>query len=77
MTIGDYVLRLELAGYHEEAARIAHAVVEMYKEDPTAAHRPDDGTCAGCGKIFTDNDCQHDTGYAIVCDRCYLNRGGK
>jgi hypothetical protein len=77
-TASEVVLRLTLAGRHEEAAKIAAQVIEHYREDPTGDGTREDGTCNDCGYVFTDGDCQHgEFEPFILCDRCYLNRGGR
>lgn len=72
------ILELTLAGRHQEAEVIAKRVIEMYQEDPNGDGHKDDGTCNDCGHVFTDADCQHgEIEPFILCDRCYLDRGGR
>jgi hypothetical protein len=78
MTASEQVLKLTLQGKHQEAAAIARKVAEMYREDPNSDGFKDDGKCNDCGHVFTDGDCQHgEIAPFILCDRCYLDRGGK
>lgn len=77
-TASEQVVRLMLEGKHKEAEALASQIVEMYREDPTGNGTKDDGTCNDCGMVFGDGDCMHgEIEPFILCDRCYLDRGGR
>lgn len=78
MSMSNHILRLILEGRHAEAQDLAARVVAFYREDPTGDGTKHDGTCNDCGHVFADDDCQHgEFEPFILCDRCYLNRGGR
>lgn len=78
MTYSERIVRLMLEGRHAEAEALAARVVDLYREDPSGDGSKDDGKCNDCGKVFVEGDCQHaELEPFILCDRCYLNRGGR
>lgn len=84
-TYSEIVLELELDGRHEEAEAIAKRVIEWYREDPTgngckhtADSEIDDSQCCDCGYVFTEADCRFgEIEPHILCERCYVARGGR
>ena len=78
MYCGDYIFRLVLDGREKEAQVLAARIVEAYREDPSGDGTKVDGKCNKCDHVFSDEDCQHaEIEPFILCDRCYLNLGGK